>query len=454
MRLAPSIVLLRTQTDERLTALAAEGSEPAFTALVERYRRLVLRACMRVLPESRAEDATQQVFVSAWKALTRGDEVRAVRPWLLRIARNTALNALRTPGYEYDELAESLSGGSAPQAELERREVVRQTLRGLADLPENQREALLRTAVQGASHADIARDLGITEGATRQLVLRARATLRSAASAVTPLPLLNWAANGAGPGIAEIAAGGSTAGVALLAKAGAVAVIAGGAAATPTIVHEVRGDKPESARAAERTPPAEGDTQQARSTPIVAKAAADAEATVTPEARRRRRHDRADDGPQRGKRRHRGRHRNRGHGPNSGPGRGHADDDETTDETSGEDTRGPGGDSGDRGNSGPGKGGGKDDGNSGPGKGGWNRPEDDDGVDDVDDNSGSGKGKAEPDEPEQDNSGKGGSGGDDDAEEPTPAPTAAPLITPTPTPDEDDDDSGKGGDEDEEELSA
>src|SRR5688500_14526793 len=136
MRLSPSIVLLRTQTDERLTALAAEGSEPAFTALVERYRRLVLRACMRVLPAARAEDATQQVFVAAWKALTRGDEVRAVRPWLLRIARNTALNALRTPGYEYDELAESLSGSTAPQAELERREVMRQTLRGLADLPE------------------------------------------------------------------------------------------------------------------------------------------------------------------------------------------------------------------------------------------------------------------------------------------------------------------------------
>src|SRR3954451_13609472 len=108
MRLTPSIVLLRTQTDERLVALAREGSEPAFTALVERYRRIVLRACMRVLPEARAEDATQQVFVAAWRALSRGDDVRAVRPWLLRIARNTALNALCAPGYEYEELAESL----------------------------------------------------------------------------------------------------------------------------------------------------------------------------------------------------------------------------------------------------------------------------------------------------------------------------------------------------------
>src|SRR4051795_11977106 len=120
MRLSPSIVLLRAQTDERLTALAAEGSEAAFTALVERYRRTVLRACMRVLPEARAEDATQQVFMAAWKALTRGDEVHELRPWLLRIARNTSLNALRNPGYDHDELRESLRVSEAPEAELER----------------------------------------------------------------------------------------------------------------------------------------------------------------------------------------------------------------------------------------------------------------------------------------------------------------------------------------------
>lgn len=210
MRLSPSVVLLRTQSDERLTALARDGSEPAFTALVERYRRVVLRACTRVLSESRAEDATQQTFLAAWAALRRGDEVREVRAWLLKIARNTSLNALRTPGFEYSELAESLEGGSAPQAELERREVMRQTLAGLAALPDNQREALLRSAVAGVPHAEIARDLGLSDGATRQLVLRARATLRAAASALTPLPLLGWAAGGGGTTIAAGVVAGTT----------------------------------------------------------------------------------------------------------------------------------------------------------------------------------------------------------------------------------------------------
>ena len=242
----PSVAILRTQTDERLVALAREGHEAAFTAIVERYRRPMLVACRRFLPEARAEDAVQQTFVAAWKGLRRGDEVRELRPWLYRIARNTALNALRTPGYDVTELQESLRVTEAPQDELERREAVRRTLAGLAALPERQREALLRTAVEGAAHADVARDLGLSEGATRQLVMRARTTLRSAASAVLPFPVLQWlVASGATAG----AGGGAAA--ATLAKAGAVVVVAGSAVATPVVVVDrARDSEPRRVRAA------------------------------------------------------------------------------------------------------------------------------------------------------------------------------------------------------------
>ena len=69
---------------------------------------------------------------------------------------------------------------------MERRAVVRQTLTGLAALPERQREALLRIAVEGRTQEEVARELGVTEGAVRQLVHRARLTLRAAATAVDP----------------------------------------------------------------------------------------------------------------------------------------------------------------------------------------------------------------------------------------------------------------------------
>src|SRR3954447_5326315 len=180
VRLSPSIALLRTQSDERLGKVAREGSDAAFSTIFERHRRSVLAACRRVLPEARAEDAVQQVFMAAWTALARGDEIREVRPWLLKIARHTSLNALRVQGYDYDALRDGLRVGAAPDEELERRDVIRQTLAGLAALPDRQREVLLRSAVEGVPQADIARDLGLSEGATRQLMLRARNTLRAA----------------------------------------------------------------------------------------------------------------------------------------------------------------------------------------------------------------------------------------------------------------------------------
>src|ERR1041385_5319739 len=92
---SPSIVLLRTQSDARLVVLAQDGHERAFEAIVERYRRQLMRTCRRVLPEARAEDALQQALLGAWTAMGRGDEIRELRPWLHRIAHNTALNQLR-----------------------------------------------------------------------------------------------------------------------------------------------------------------------------------------------------------------------------------------------------------------------------------------------------------------------------------------------------------------------
>ncbi|HET8951636.1 MAG TPA: sigma-70 family RNA polymerase sigma factor [Solirubrobacteraceae bacterium] len=244
---SPSLVLLRTQSDARLVALAREGHERAFEAIVERYRRQLLRACRRVLPEARAEDALQQALVAAWRGLQRGDEVRELRPWLHRIAHNASLNLLREAGYDYVELQESLRIADAPDDELERRAVVRQTLHGLASLPPRQREALLAIAVEGRSQDEVAGDFGLSPGAVRQLVHRARTALRTAATAVVPLPLVTW-----------VASGGAGAG-AVLAKAGTVAVLAGGAVAGPALI-EKRTSGPQVPAAAQAAAP-RGDRQ-------------------------------------------------------------------------------------------------------------------------------------------------------------------------------------------------
>ncbi len=241
----PSTVLLRTQSDARLVALARTGHDRAFDAIVERYRRPLLRACRRILPEARAEDALQQALVAAWTGLRRGDEVLELRAWLYRIVRNTALNQLRTAGYDLEELVDTLGSSNDPEEEVARRAVVRETLAAVAALPERQRDALLRTAVQGHDQDEVARDLGLTDTAMRQLVHRARVNVRAAATAVVPLPAAAWFASAPARAepiagrIAELVTGAGTAGATVtLAKAGTVAVLAGGAVAAPSVVSD------------------------------------------------------------------------------------------------------------------------------------------------------------------------------------------------------------------------
>jgi RNA polymerase sigma factor (sigma-70 family) len=230
-----SVRLLLTQSDARLAQYARAGHERAFEALVQRYRRQLHGCCRRLLlSDERAEDALQQALLQAWVALRDGAEVHDVRPWLYRIVHNVAVNALRVSGYDYCTLSESLSGADAPQADLDRRIAVREALAGLAALPEMQREALLRTAVEGRSHQQVASDLGVSEPALRGLVYRARTALRAAAGAIIPPPLLGWALDAGTRGapalerVAGLGAGGGSAGLAgLIVKGGAVAVTAG-----------------------------------------------------------------------------------------------------------------------------------------------------------------------------------------------------------------------------------
>lgn len=231
--LAFSLRFLQAQPDAKLVDLARAGHEPAFEALVRRYRRQLLGYCRR-MGHANAEDALQQTFLQAWLALSAGLEVRDARPWLYRIAHNVIVSNARHQGELGVQLYEGL-GVRAADDEAEQRMVARDALAGLAALPGLQRAVMLGTAVDGLSQAEIARELGLTSGAVRGLIYRARSTLRAAAAAVIPSPLVEWAArHGTTPrtgstGVYEaLASGGGSAGVGgLLIKSGAIAATAG-----------------------------------------------------------------------------------------------------------------------------------------------------------------------------------------------------------------------------------
>jgi RNA polymerase sigma factor (sigma-70 family) len=247
-----STPLLRAQSDRRLTALAGNGHDRAFEEIVERYRRPLQRYLRRLLSEALAEDVLQATFVRAWQALRAGTEVRDLRPWLYRIAHNQALNALRAAGSALPETPGVLAVSTEVEVEVERREELRETLDGIGALPDRQRAALLAVAVADRSHADVAAELGLSDGALRQLLLRARSALRAAATVITPYPFVTWLASGqevSATRVAEVAAGAGGASVAI--KAGAVVLAAGAVVAgAPALRDE------QSAPAAKRTPAA------------------------------------------------------------------------------------------------------------------------------------------------------------------------------------------------------
>jgi RNA polymerase sigma factor (sigma-70 family) len=221
-----SAVVLRSQTDVRLIALARDGHEQAFVAIAQRYRRELMAHARRMSPADRAEDVVQQAMLSAWSALTRRADVLDARAWLHRIVHNAALRGAQR-GDQHDELDEGLAARSRTDTAVELRIDARDALAALADLPHAERRALELTALGDCSGRDAAFELGVSEGALRKLVHRARATLRAGIAALVPPPLLTWSLGGTGsPVAAHVAQLGAGAGFsAAVIKVGATVAV-------------------------------------------------------------------------------------------------------------------------------------------------------------------------------------------------------------------------------------
>ncbi len=225
--------VLSSQSDERLVDLVRAGYEPAFETIVERYRRPLTRYVRGILPGERAEDAVQQSFLSAYEAIRRDDAELKLRPWLYRIAHNTALNGLRDRALAEQPLDERIDGVERPDQAFERRQGLAQVIAAVQELPERQRDAIVLRELEGRSYEEISAALGVTGGAVRQLLHRARNALRTGATAATPVGLLTripWAvpAEPVGARVADLCGVGAAAGAGALAtKVCATALVTG-----------------------------------------------------------------------------------------------------------------------------------------------------------------------------------------------------------------------------------
>ena len=151
-----------------------------FTELYRAHLRDVYSyAYYRVGNHHDAEDLTEQTFLQAYrhfKRALRESNGRPLRPWLIRIAHNLAANYYRDRSRRPQTNLEDAGVLSSPHPTeelVEGREEVKEVLAGVAELPDDRREALIMRFALGMENKEIARALGRSEGATKVLIHRA-----------------------------------------------------------------------------------------------------------------------------------------------------------------------------------------------------------------------------------------------------------------------------------------
>jgi len=167
---------------------AKQGSDEAFTYLVETYQKPVYNLCYRMLGEADwAEDAAQESFLRAYQNLHRYDISRSFPTWLLSIAAHYCIDRLRrkklpTLSLHDDEgtpreYIPDVTAVNPEKAAIrgEQREDIQDLLQGLS---ETDRAAIILRYWYDASEVEISETLSLTVSAVKSRLHRARRKLR------------------------------------------------------------------------------------------------------------------------------------------------------------------------------------------------------------------------------------------------------------------------------------
>jgi RNA polymerase sigma-70 factor, ECF subfamily len=174
--------------EQRLVRRSRSGDQAAFAELVEAHQSVVFGTALRLVRDREvAAEVSNRTFYRAYEHLTDFDEDRPLRPWLVRIAANEALNELRrrrrdatnTIGGDAGAIElEQLVGAPDPADEVPQRER-RAAIRAAVDrLPETQRTIVVLRYFADLSYADIAEATQQTVNNVGVILLRARDRLR------------------------------------------------------------------------------------------------------------------------------------------------------------------------------------------------------------------------------------------------------------------------------------
>jgi len=161
-----------------------EGDEEAFADLYERYHPRIFTFCLRMMSnnETLAGDAFQETFIKIYQRAEQFRMGTNVIGWMLMVARNTCLNMLRAqkPNDSLDNHVGLVSQDRTMDPEFgHEQKFLKELLEtAIGNLPVEIREPLILREFDGFSYSEIAKQLSITLGATKQRIYRAKQALR------------------------------------------------------------------------------------------------------------------------------------------------------------------------------------------------------------------------------------------------------------------------------------
>ena len=171
-----------TPTDAVLVDRVRAGDQRAFEQLAAFHFQAAWRVASRVLRnDAEAEDVAQEVLLKVWQNPPDLSEDSSLKPWILRVASNAAIDRLRkkSPDLLGDSMPERED--SAPQADdaLVAAGAAGHVQGAIDQLPERQRLALLLTYYEGMPNKDAAATLEVSVDALESLLARARRALKA-----------------------------------------------------------------------------------------------------------------------------------------------------------------------------------------------------------------------------------------------------------------------------------
>jgi len=169
--------------EQELVALLNEQNNDAFNYLYDHYSGALFTIINQIVPDKdTASDVLQEVFVNVWRKMSTYDETKGrLFTWMLNIARNAAIDKVRSKGYRDNQRTQPIAEGENAGMSISSNPVVNDVglKKVLTTLNEEYRKLIDLSYFQGFTHEEIAKMLGIPLGTVKTRIRTAISQLRT-----------------------------------------------------------------------------------------------------------------------------------------------------------------------------------------------------------------------------------------------------------------------------------